>query len=48
MAICRYIINRSDKKELMGKNLADEALINNMVGLLIDLRKEITTLVVDE
>lgn len=36
-AICRYIIRKSGNSELLGKNLADEGLVDNMLGVIGDI-----------
>ena len=33
MAIMRHIVNRSEKKDLLGKNLKDQCLIDNMIPI---------------
>jgi len=36
-AISRYIIKKSGKLELLGKNLADEGLVDTMIGVIGDI-----------
>ena len=38
-AIVRYIVSRSNKKELMGKNPKDEGKINQLMSVMIDIHK---------
>ena len=40
-AIQRYIIQRSNKKELLGKNIKDEGTVNCMIGILGDIKYEL-------
>jgi glutathione S-transferase len=47
-AIERYIAQRSDKKELLGKDLADSARINQVNGVLADIRTPLVTLCFDK
>ena len=44
LAINRYIINRSNNKELLGKDLKDQALVDNLIGVLTDIRSAYTSL----
>ena len=41
MGMFRYIINRSDKKELLGKNLQDQGRVDNLTGVYEDVEKVI-------
>lgn len=43
-AITQYIINRSDKKELLGKNIKDQAIIEEIIGVALDAREPIMKL----
>jgi glutathione S-transferase len=36
-AICRYIIKKSEKKELLGKDMEDEAIVDNIIGVIDDI-----------
>ena len=47
-AIPRYIINKSEKKDLLGKNLQDEARVNELLGVLEDAKKPISPLFWDK
>lgn len=38
-AICRYIIEKSDKPELAGKTLKDKAIVNMIYGVIMDIAK---------
>jgi glutathione S-transferase len=40
-AIAKYIINRSGKTDLLGKNVEDSGLVNNLIGVLTDALKDI-------
>ena len=44
MAICNYIVNRSEQKELMGKDLRDQAYVENLLRFIEDLFAEIVKL----
>jgi glutathione S-transferase len=35
-AIARYIIERSSNQELLGKDIRDKAIVNNLVGVIAD------------
>ena len=48
MAVYRYIINRSDKKDLMGKNLQDQGKVDNLTGVFEDIQKAIFGLIFSE
>ncbi len=39
-AVERYIINRSGKKELLGKNTRDKALVEELLGVFLDANGE--------
>lgn len=41
-AINRYIINRSAKKELLGKDIKDQALVDNILGVFNDIRSSMS------
>jgi glutathione S-transferase len=47
-AICRYIVERSDRQELLGKSLEERALVNNLVGVIHDLTQLIFPLSCDK
>lgn len=38
MAINRYIINRSGCRDLLGKDIKDQALVDNLLGVFADIR----------
>ena len=40
-AICRYIVKRSGNLQLLGKNLADEAMVDTMTGVIGDITTSI-------
>ena len=43
-ALRRYIINRSEKKELLGKDMRDQAIVDNLLGVQEDAAKIIREL----
>jgi glutathione S-transferase len=43
-AIAKYVINRSGHRELLGKNVQDEGLVENLIGVLNDIFKELRVL----
>ena len=47
-AIHRYIIERSEHKDLLGKNLKDSAKVNNVVGVMDEVRQNIAKLFFDK
>jgi len=47
-AIERYIIARSGNKELLGKNLHDSAKVNEVLGVLDDIRTAVSKLFYDQ
>jgi glutathione S-transferase len=42
-AILKYIIRRSGNNELLGKNIQDEGVIDNILGVTADILKELWT-----
>jgi glutathione S-transferase len=40
-AIAKYIINLSGKTELLGKNVHDQGVIDNILGVINDILKEV-------
>lgn len=47
-AIARYIIEISDKKELLGKDLKDQTRVNELVGVWTDIRTPVGGLFFDK
>ena len=47
-AIPRYIINKSDKKDLLGKNIQDQARVDEILGVIEDARKPVSPLFWDK
>jgi glutathione S-transferase len=43
-AIAKYVIRKSGRTELLGKSLQDEGLVENLVGVINDLLKELRPL----
>lgn len=43
-AICTYIIDRSNRKELLGKNYQDRALVLNLVGVIEECLEKLVTI----
>lgn len=43
-AIAKYIINKSGKTELLGKDVHDEGKVNNLIGVFTDALKSIREL----
>ena len=41
LAIYRYIIGRSEKKELLGKDMKDQGRVDNLVGISNDITQAI-------
>ena len=37
LAIAKYIINKSGKKELAGKDLKDQAMVDNLTGVFYEI-----------
>ena len=37
LAIVKYIINKSGKKELAGKDLKDQAMVDNLTGVFYEI-----------
>jgi glutathione S-transferase len=46
-AICHYIIKKSGKTDLLGKNIQDEAKVESVIGVVTDLRHALAPLVFD-
>lgn len=44
IAVAKYIINRSGKTDLLGKNIHDHGKVENLIGVLNDALKEIQAL----
>lgn len=44
MAIARYIVNRSERKELLGKDIKDQAYVDNMLGVYNDVMNAVAEL----
>lgn len=38
MAVNRYIINRSENQELLGQDIRDQAIVDNLLGVFADIR----------
>ncbi len=47
-AIAKYIINRSGKVELLGKNTQDQGKVNSIIGVFNDALKDIRGLFMDK
>lgn len=47
-ALIRYIVERSDKKELLGKTVRDRAVVNNLVGIINEMTALIGALPYDK
>jgi len=47
-AINQYIIARSEHKELLGKNIQDQARVESLLGVFLDFRKTIGVLFYDQ
>ena len=47
-AVVRYIPKRGGKQELLGKNIEDEAIVNNVLGVINDVQTPILTLCFNE
>lgn len=48
VAITKYIVNKSGKKELGGKDLKDQALVDNLIGVFNDIANSIAELFFSE
>ena len=48
IAIARYVVNQSDKKELLGKDLKDQAMVDNITGVYRDIIDPLFQLFNDE
>ena len=44
LAIVKYIVNKSGKKELAGNNLKDQAIVDNLIGVFYDILNGISEL----
>ena len=48
LALYRYIISISDKQDLLGRDLKDQTMVDNIEGVYLDLRTPITKLFYSE
>ena len=48
LAIMKYIANKSGKKELIGKDLKDQAMVDNLIGIFNDVLSAIAELFFSE